>query len=226
METKKVPGKSIRILVVDDHVIFRTGLARIVRDESGMDVVGEVGDGHLAVEAARHLRPDVILMDISMPGLSGIDSTVEIIKSLPDTKILMLTIYDEDEFLFRSLHAGAAGYLLKGADIDELLRAIRTVESGEIFIYPQMATKLVQEYLLGSNAELDSQEYKRLSPREKELLPLLADGRSDIELADALFISPYTVQTHRQRIMQKLNLHKRDELFKYALKKGLIRLEE
>lgn len=221
-----MPGKSIRILVVDDHVIFRTGLARIVRDESGMDVVGEVGDGHLAVEAARHLRPDVILMDISMPGLSGIDSTVEIIKSLPDTKILMLTIYDEDEFLFRSLHAGAAGYLLKGADIDELLRAIRTVESGEIFIYPQMATKLVQEYLLGSNAELDSQEYKRLSPREKELLPLLADGRSDIELADALFISPYTVQTHRQRIMQKLNLHKRDELFKYALKKGLIRLEE
>lgn len=226
METKKVPGKSIRILVADDHVIFRTGLARIVREENGMDVVGEVGDGHLAVEAARRLRPDVILMDISMPGLSGIDSTVEIIKSLPDTKILMLTIYDEDEFLFRSLHAGAAGYLLKGADIDDLLRAIRTVDSGEIFIYPQMATKLVQEYLLGPNTELSSQEYKRLSPREKELLPLIADGRSDIELANALCISPYTVQTHRQRIMQKLNLHKRDELFKYALKKGLIRLDE
>lgn len=220
------PDKTIGVLLVDDHAIFRAGLARVIREEPGMDIVGEADDGPMAIEMAQKQKPDVILMDIEMPGMSGIDATEKIVGTVADANIIMLTIYDQDEFLFRALQVGASGYLLKGVDVDDLLRAIRTVAGGDIFIYPRMATKLVRDYLLQPRAESVGEEYGQLSPREKELLPLLAEGLSNTKLAEVLHISPHTVQTHCQRIMQKLNLHRRSELLKYALKKGLIRLEE
>lgn len=215
----------IRVFLVDDHTVVRLGIARIIQEEPDMEVVGETADGSQAVEAVRALRPDVVLMDIEMPGVSGIDSTKQIIEAVPDTRVLILTIYDRDDLLFRSLQAGAAGYVLKGAAIDELLGAIRTVHAGDLFIYPRMTTKLVGDYLARLEGGEGRDAYETLTAREREVLPLLAEDRPSHEIAGALSISPFTVQTYRQRIMQKLNLHSRMDLLRYALRRGLIRLE-
>jgi two-component system response regulator NreC len=218
--------RRVRVLLADDHVLVRKGIARLIRGEPDMEVVGEASDGREAVEAARTLRPDVVLMDIEMAGLSGIDATRQITQAQPESRVLMLTVYDREDFLFRALQAGAAGYVLKGAEVEDLLRAIRTVDAGEVFVYPRMTTKLVRDYLKGVQGGKGPDEYEKLSVREREVMPLLADGRTNDEIAALLHISKYTVQTYRQRIMQKLNLHSRTELLKYALRKGLIRLEQ
>ncbi len=191
-----------------------------------MEVVGEARDGAEAVATALRLRPDVVLMDIGMPGVSGIDATRQITGDAPEVRVVILTVYDREDFLFRALQAGAAGYLLKGADVDDLLRAIRTVHGGEMFVYPRMTTKLVRDYVRRLPGGEGRDEYETLSAREREVLPMLADGRSNQEIAELLSISPHTVQTHRQRIMQKLNLHNRSELLRYALRRNLIHLED
>ena len=219
------PERKIRVLIADDHAMFRRGIARFIREEPDMEVAGEAEDGAEAVQAAVRLRPDVVVMDIGMPGVSGIDATGQIVAAIPEARVLMLTVYDRDDFLFRAVQAGAVGYLLKGADIEDLLRAIRAVHAGEIFMYPSMAAKLVRDYVDRLQGGEGRDEYQRLSAREAEVLPLVADDMTNQQIAELLHISPYTVQTHRQRIMRKLNLHSRGELLKYALRRGLIRLE-
>ncbi|MBI4202395.1 MAG: response regulator transcription factor [Chloroflexi bacterium] len=218
-------AKGIRVFLVDDHVVVRRGIARIVQGEDDMEVVGEAGDGGEAVQAVLRLRPDVVLMDIGMPTVSGIDAARQIHEAVPDSRVLMLTVYDQEDILFRALQAGASGYVLKGATVDEVLRAIRTVYAGEVFIHPSMTAKLVRDYLNRLQSGDAQDESAKLSAREREVLPLLAEGLANQEIAQRLHISPYTVQTYCQRIMEKLDLHSRTELLKYALRKGLIRLE-
>ena len=217
--------RPIRILVVDDHTVVRRGIVHLLEEEPDLQVVGEAGDGAGALEQARALRPDVVLMDIGLPDMSGIEATRRLTAELPQVRVLILTVYDREDFLFRALEAGASGYVLKGADVEDLLQALRTVHAGEVFIYPRMATRLVQDYLTRFRRGEAQDEYRRLSPREREVLPLLAEGHTNEEIARLLHLSPYTVQTYRQRIMQKLNLHSRAELLRYALRKGLLPFE-
>ncbi len=218
-------AKAIRVFLADDHIVVRRGIARIVQAEDDMEVVGEAGDGGEAVKAVQRLRPDVVLMDIGMPGISGIDATRQILEAVPDSRVLILTVYDQEDLLFRAIQAGASGYVLKGATVDEVLSAIRTVHGGEVFIHPSMTAKLMRDYVKSMHGGEAPDEYEKLSPREREVLPLLADGHTNQEIAERLQVSPYTIQTYCQRIMEKLNLHRRTELLKYALRKGLIRLE-
>jgi len=164
-------------------------------------------------------------MDIGMPGLSGMDAARQIRSALPQTQILILTVHDREDYLYSALQVGASGYILKGADVNDLLSAIRTVYRGDIFIYPRMATKLVADYLRRVRAGESKEEFERLTEREKEILKLLADGLTNKEIARALQITPHTVQTHREHLMQKLNIHNRTELLKYALRKGLVSLD-
>jgi two-component system response regulator NreC len=170
-------------------------------------------------------EPDVVLMDIEMPTASGVDLTKRITERMPGVRVLVLTIFDREEFLFLALQAGAVGYVLKGADVDDLLEAIRTVHAGEVFVYPSMTGRLIKDYVARLDHGEGRGEYGKLSPREKELLPMLAENHTSEEIGEQFHISPYTVQTYRQRIMQKLNLHSRTELYKYALRRGLVQLD-
>ena len=215
----------IRVLLADDQPIVRRGIALLLREQTDIEVVGEAGDGWEAVESAQWLRPDVVLMDVDMPGLSGLDATKRILESLPRVAVLILTIHDREEFLFQALQTGALGYVLKSVDVDELMAAIRTVHAGDVFIYPRMATMLVGDYLKRMRTGAGDDPYERLSTREREVLPMVANGLTNHEIADTLHVSPNTVQTYRQRIMRKLDLHSKIELLKYALRKRLISLE-
>ena len=190
-----------------------------------MRCVGEAGNGQETVECVRRLRPDVVLMDIDMPGMSGLDATKQISESAPEVSVLILTIHDRDDFLFEALQTGALGYILKTANVVELMAAIRTVHSGEVFIYPHMATKLVGDYLRRMRSDAGEDSYSRLSRREREVLPLLAESHTNQQIGELLHLSPFTIQTYRQRIMRKLDLHSRTELLKYALRRKLISLD-
>ena len=217
---------SIRVVLADDQPIVRRGLTLLLQQEANIEVVGEASDGCEAIERVRRLLPDVVLMDIEMPGLSGLDATREIAQAVPKVSVLILTIYDREDFLFQALQAGAMGFVLKTANVEELVGAIRTVNAGEIFIHPRMATKLVGEYLRRVRSSSGEDSYDRLSVREREVLPLLAESHTNQEIAGMLHLSPYTVPTYRQRIMRKLDLHNRTELLKYALRRRLINLED
>ena len=216
---------NIRVFVVDDHLIIRRGLSLIVQDQQDMTLVGEAGDGCEAVDAIGNINPDVVLMDIELPGISGVEVTKKISETNPDTAVLILTSHEREDLLFQSLRAGAAGYTLKSTDSDDLLAAIRTVNAGEVCISPTMATKLVGDYLERAGGPEGSDSYNSLSNREREVLPLLAEGHSHQTIADRLQVSPFTVQTYRQRIMRKLDIHSGTDLLRYALRKGLVSLE-
>ena len=220
-ESQLSSGK-IRVFIADDHPVVRSGIALLLNEQQDMQVVGESKDGRGAIDGINRLRPDVVLMDIDMPDISGLEVTSEVTRSWPETSVLILTGYDHEELLFQALRAGALGYLLKGTSTEELLKAVRTVHSGEAFIYPSMATKLVGDYIRHTNPSASKGHYQDLSTREREVLPLLAEGRTNEDIANLLYISPYTVQTYRQRIMKKLGLHGRTALVKYALEKGII----
>ena len=197
----------------------------LLQQESDIEVVGEAGEGEEAVELAQRLRPDVVLMDIRMPGISGLDATRQIDDVATDVSVLILTVRDREDFLFQALQSGALGYILKSADVDVLVGAIRTVRAGDVFIYPSMAKKLVGGYLKGTWASHHDGDYNKLSTREREVLPLLAESHTNQEIAGMLHLSPYTIQTYRQRIMRKLDVHSRTELLKYALRKRLVSLD-
>ena len=215
----------IRVFLTDDQPIVRRGISLLLQEDPHIEVVGEAADGWESVEGAQRLVPDVVLMDIDMPGMSGLEAAGRIIESVPGVSVLMLTIHDREDFLFQALQAGALGYILKAAHVDELLSAVRTVHSGEVFVYPRMATKLVGEYLRATRTDANGDGYAALSPREREVLPMLAENHSNQEIADLLHLSPFTVQTYRQRIMRKLDLHSRIDLLKYALRKRLVSLD-
>lgn len=214
---------AIRVLIADDHVVMREGMSVLLEAEPDIDVVGQAGDGQEAWEKALELQPDVVLMDITMPKKSGLEVTQHLQNSLPETRVLILTMHEGDEFFFRTLQAGASGYVLKGASPDELLAAIRAVHQGGVYLYPTMAAKLMNDYL--SRPASEQATYDDLTPREREILTFIAEGLTSREIAEKLTISVNTVQTHRQNIMEKLDLHNKSELIKYAIRKGLISVE-
>jgi two-component system response regulator NreC len=214
----------IRVLVVDDHTLFRQGIVGLLNSQPDIEVVGQAGDAQGAIDAAVRLTPDILLMDIAMPGISGLDAAREIKNRCPSVQILILTIHDREDYLYQALRAGASGYVLKGADINELLMAVRTANRGEMYLYPSVTKKLVGEYLRQTRSSDDDLAHERLSGRELEILRLIAEGRTTPQIAAALFLSPHTVQSHRDHIMAKLDLHSKAALIKYAIAKGLIEL--
>jgi two-component system, NarL family, response regulator NreC len=217
----KPTNQAIRILIADDHTIVRSGVRLLLEAEEGIEVAGEALDGLQTVELAGRLKPDVILMDIAMPGMDGLEATRRIKAEHPDIQILVLTMHRSDEYFFEMLKAGASGYLLKGADTADLIKAIHCVQRGEVFLYSSMAHKLLREYI--HSVEAGEPDEPRLSPREKEIVRLMVEGYSGKEIAARLVISPSTVHTHTSNIMEKLGLRSRRELIQYARKQGLIR---
>lgn len=217
----------ICILLVDDHTLVREGIRRLIEDQPNMTVVGEASDGGQAVEKATAMQPDVILMDIGLPDMSGLEATEIIKKRFPDIHILFLTVHDDQEYLFRALEVGASGYVLKEAETQELVLAIQAAHRDEMFLYPSVTRWLVHDYLQrgrGGGQE-EQQQLDELTERQRAVFQLLAEGYSNQDIAAKLVLSPYTIQTHRQNIMRKLNLHSRTELIKYAIRHGLINLD-
>ncbi len=212
---------TIRLLLVDDHAVVRSGLRMLLESESDVEIVGEAGTAHEALESAKTLQPDVILMDIGLPDMSGIEATRELKRRFPGISIVALTIHEDKEYFFKMLEAGAAGYVPKRAAPEELLTAVRAAAEGEVYLYPSLAKFLVRDYL---TQERQSQDVllDGLTDREQEVLKYLAEGVGNEEIATALVISPKTVARHRENIMQKLNLHSRAELVRYAIRKGII----
>lgn len=212
----------IRVLLVEDHAIVRQGVRLLLDGQADMEVVGEADEGGNALVLVAQKEPDVVLMDIAMPGINGLEATAEIKRRWPDVQVIALTVHDNDEYFFQMITAGAAGYVLKGADPAELLEAIRTAHQGDVFLHPPLTTKLVRDYLRRARLGEVSDSYSALSEREKQVLRLIGEGQTTQEIAEALVITTSTVQTHRSHIMEKLNLHKRSELMKYAVRRGLI----
>jgi len=211
----------IRLLLVDDHAVVRVGLRMMLQIEEDIEILGEAGSGNEAIEAAERLNPDLILMDIGLPDMSGIDATREIKRRFPKIAVVALTIHEDQEYFFKMLEAGASGYVPKRAAPDELLTAIRTAAAGEVYLYPSLAKLLVRDFLGQAHPGPVSPENK-LTSREQEVLTYLAEGSSNGEIAAALVISHKTVERHRENIMRKLNLHSRAELVRYAIRKGII----
>ena len=211
-----------RLLLVDDHAVVRSGLRMLLENERDVEIVGEASSASEAIEAAGRLKPNVILMDIGLPDLSGIDATREIKKRSPDVAIVALTIHEDEEYFFKMLEAGASGYVPKRAAPEELLTAIRAAATGQVYLYPSLAKLLVRDYLDGGRAS-DTQTSSDLTDREQEVLTFLAEGASNEEIATSLVISHKTVARHRENIMRKLNLHSRAELVRYAIRKGIIK---
>lgn len=215
-------GSRVRVLLADDHAMFREGIRLLLETRGGFEVVGEAATGQEALELALSLRPDVVIMDIGMPGMNGLEATRLIRAESPESRVLILTIHGTDEYFFQALEAGASGYVLKEAASTDLVSAIESVQRGGMFLYPSLARKLVEEYLrrVGSGEERSS--YEALTAREREVLQLVAEGCTNQEIADRLGLSVHTVQTHRIHIMNKLGLHNRAQLVSYAVRLGLL----
>lgn len=213
---------TIRLLLVDDHAVVRSGLRMLLENERDVEIVGEASSAAEAIEAATRLKPHVVLMDIGLPDLSGIDATREIKKHASDLAIVALTIHEDEEYFFKMLEAGASGYVPKRAAPEELLTAIRAAASSQVYLYPSLAKLLVRDYLDGGRAA-EEQPSSDLTDREQQVLTYLAEGASNEEIATSLVISPKTVARHRENIMRKLNLHSRSELVRYAIRKGIIK---
>ena len=211
----------IRILIADDHSIVREGVRMILDGQEDFEVVGEASTGRQALEEARRLRPDVVVMDISMPDMTGIEATAKIRSELSGTQVMGLTMHEDESYVFALLKAGAAGYVLKRAAAEDLVAAVRAANQGEAFLYPTVAKLVVQDFLQRATAQ-DRATLDGLTEREREVLTLIAEGLTNQEIAGRLYISIKTVQTHRAHIMEKLNLHDRTELVRYAIRKGLI----
>jgi DNA-binding NarL/FixJ family response regulator len=213
----------IRILLADDHTILRNGIRAILEDEPGMLVIGEADDGRKAVSLACQLKPDIVVMDIAMPLLNGLEATRQIKHSCPEVKVVILTMHDNEEYIIQMLEAGAMGYILKDAAARELISALRTVHKGEAVLSPAITRIVIEDYLRWGGIR-PSENNEELSPREREILQLIAEGYTSKQIAEMLVISIKTVQAHRNSLMQKLNLHNRGELIKYAIQKKIIEI--
>ena len=218
-----VDKMKIRLLLVDDHAVVRIGTRMLFENEKDIDIIGEAETAGQALEMAPRLKPDVVLMDIGLPDMSGIDAAREIKQRCPNTAVVALTIHEDEEYFFKMLDAGASGYVPKRAAPEELLTAIRTAAANEVYLYPSLAKLLVKDYLSQDRQQEADNAIHELTQREQEVLFHLAEGASNAEIADVLVISPKTVARHRENIMRKLNLHSRVELVKYAIRKGIIR---
>ena len=211
-----------RLLLVDDHAVVRSGLRMLLEPEADFEIVGEAGSGREALKAVAEMRPDIVLMDIGLPDISGIEAAAEIKRLRPETAIVALTIHEDEEYFFKMLEAGASGYVPKRAAPEELVTAIRAAARGEVYLYPSLAKLLVKDYIAQEPSGAAARTLDGLTAREQEVLELLAEGAGNPEIADRLHISPKTVARHRENIMGKLNLHSRSELVKYAIRKGII----
>jgi two-component system, NarL family, response regulator NreC len=216
-----MPTMAIRLLLVDDHAIVRSGIRMLLESEEDVEIVGEAGTGKEALEALVSLDPDVILMDITLPDMSGIRAAQEIKRRGFKSAVVALTIHEDEEFFFKMLEAGASGYVPKRAAPEELITAIRAAAAGQVYLYPSLAKLLVQDHLKGGRPEI-TESVSELTGREQEVLTYLAEGASNAEIGETLHISPKTVARHRENIMRKLNLHSRTDLVKFAIRKGII----
>jgi len=219
-------SKKIKLMLADDHAVVRSGLRMLLDAQPDMEIVAEAESGAEAVAKVKEFGPDIVLMDVEMPGMNGIEATREIKESVPETAVLALTMYEDDQYFFEMLKAGASGYVPKRAAPDELVNAIRTVSKGEVFLYPTMAARLVNDYVNRDGSDASAEEEESLTPREKEVLIQIAEGLTNPEIAQELTISVKTVDRHRENIMRKLNMHSRIDLVKYAIRKGFIDLED
>ena len=214
-----------RVLIADDHALMREGIIAFLKFYDDIEIVGEASNGLEAIERAVKLKPDVILMDVSMPELGGIEATLEIKNRMPDMKILILTQYSDKEYVSRLLKAGVSGYILKQAVGTDLISAIRAVAKGESYLYSSIATNVISGYLGNSSELLVEDPYEKLTDREKQVLKLIAEGHSHKEVARLLDISAKTVIAHQTNISEKLDLHSRAALIKFAITKGIIKLD-
>ena len=212
----------IRILVADDHTVIRRGIVGLLNAQPDMDVIDEAGNGREAVAKAEAASPDVVLLDVAMPDLNGLGATRMIKAQSPGVQVLILTMHDRADYLFQALRAGASGYVLKGADTEDLLTAVRSVARGGVYLFPPVAKELLNDYLRRVQAGEDVANYDGLTDREREILQLIAEGKTATQIAEDLSISPHTVQSHRDSIMTKLDLHNRAALIRYAIRRGLV----
>jgi len=212
----------IRVLIADDHAIVREGVKMILAKESDIEVAGEASDGQEALALVERLKPAVVVMDISMPGMGGIEATQLVKERYPAVNVLALTMHEDESYVFKLLRAGASGYVLKRAAAQDLVQAVRAAAKGEAFLYPSVARKVVEDYLKRVEAGEERARYDGMTEREKEILTLIAQGLSNKQIGERLYISIKTVQTHRAHILEKLGLHDRTELVRYAIRKGLI----
>jgi two-component system, NarL family, response regulator NreC len=214
--------RKTRVLLADDHVLIRAGLRMVVDAQPDLTVVGEAGDGREAIAMAESLKPDVVVMDIGMPTLNGIEAAHQVRERLSGTQIVMLSMHSDEGYVLRALKAGAKAYLLKDSAETDLARAIRSVADGKSFFSPAVGRVLLEDYVRKLQRTGGEDSYDLLSPREREVLQLVAEGKSSKEIANLLNLSVYTVETHRARVMQKLNLRGIPELILYAVRKGII----
>ena len=212
----------VRVLLADDHELVRKGLRALIERQPDLEVAGEAADGREAVELCEQMKPDVVVMDIAMPRLNGIEATGQIVKRNPATGVIMLSMHSDEGYLTRALASGAKGYLLKDSAEADLLLAIDTVAKGKPFFSPSIGAALLEDYVRQLQQRGLTDSYELLTDREKEILQLLAEGKSNKEVAALLNLSPYTVETHRTHLMQKLNLHNTAEIVLYAVRKGII----
>jgi two-component system response regulator NreC len=211
-----------KVLIADDHAIVREGVRMILAKEKDIEVVGEAEEGGQALQLVETLRPDVVIMDISMPGMGGIEATQKLKERHPQVAVLALTMHEDESYVFQLLRAGASGYVLKRAAAQDLVQAVRAAAKGEAFLYPSVARKVVEDYLKRVEIGEDRARYDGLTEREREILTLIAQGFGNQQIAEKLYISIKTVQTHRAHVLEKLGLHDRTELVRYAIRKGLI----
>jgi two-component system, NarL family, response regulator NreC len=214
--------EKIKVLLVDDHAIMRDGIRALLSLADDIEIVGEAGEGREAIEKAGQLSPDVVVMDIAMPGMDGLEATRRIVKHNPRSRVLILSQHDDKEYILSAIRAGSAGYIPKRALGSDLVSAIRSVNHGESFLYPSAAAALIKDYREQAQS---GDSFDQLTAREREILKLIAEGHTSKEIGVMLFISVKTVMGHRTKIMEKLGLHNRTELIKYAMKKGLLALD-
>ena len=211
----------IRVLLAEDHTIVRQGIRSLLDEEAGIEVIGEAEDGREAIRMTQQLLPDVVLMDITMPGLNGLEATRQIKALFPETKVLVLTMHADEEYVYQILRAGASGYVVKKAAVTELVLAIQAVYRGDSFLSPSISRKVIEEYIRKAEA-MTVNRYDRLTDREREVLQLIAEGHSSQEIAELLHITEGTVRSHRASLMDKLDIHSTAELTRYAIRKGVI----
>jgi len=217
----------IRIVLVDDHDLLRAGMRAILEQDPLFQIVGETGDGQDAIRMVTQLTPDIVLMDVNLAGgISGLDATETIVKDHPEVKVIILTQYENREYIRRALRIGARGYLLKRSVAEQLKEAIRAVHAGQRYLHPSVADELVDLVTTGRSIDDAEDDYDRLTPREKQVFTLLAEGKTSRDISKYLTISLKTAMTHRTNIMAKLNMHTRSELIRYAIRKGVITSED
>lgn len=217
---------TIKIIIADDHKIVRAGLEMMINDQEDMTVIGTASDGQEAYQKAIELKPDVVLMDLNMPpGENGLIATKKLKEAAPDIKVLILTMHDDKEYIFRVLQAGASGYVLKSAEDLDLIQAIRTVYQDEAYLYPKATKLLIEDYMEKVAKGEQDDPFDTLTPREQEVLSYFAKGYTNKEIGEKLYVSVKTIESHKSKIMDKLGIRTRPELVKYALKHGLLEFE-